>query len=1162
MNRDLLVAVLAVLTDAIPRSALATAIRCWTEEKGQSLAEWLKQSGGLDDHRIHALECLASAHLKAHENDLRQSLSAWNAFELTQGVLTEIHDEALRTTIGASLGGSTTVPLNGGSPTGSTSWVLNPAPRSPDGERFERIRPHARGGIGQVWLARDCELQRNVALKEIQPCFAEREDQRARFVLEAEITGNLEHPGIVPVYSLGRSADGRPYYAMRFIQGESFSLAIKKFHEGRRAAEAETATRRPQWGVEFRHLLGRFLDVCDAMDYAHSRGVIHRDLKPANIMLGKYGETLVVDWGLAKVMGKDDVIPAAANGEFEPSMAGCSVTTSGDTQPGTTIGTPPYMSPEQARGDLDNLGYTSDVYSLGATLYELLTGQVPFPGKKLNEVVEKVLKREFQPPRAVDRSIPAPLEAICLKAMEEVPERRYSSVRQLAQDLEHWLADEPVAAYPERRLERFGRWLRQHRTATHAAAAALIGVTVVAITSATIIEGGRRREADARKEAEASFKMAQKTVEDYLTSVSENTLLKIQDSVDLRGLRQELLSTALKYYKSFVNQRGDDPNLRQQLANAYFRVGEITQEIDSRVEAIEAFHSARKIWEPLAAADPDDHELQSRLAACDLALGKQKGALGDLHGAMTSFNQARAILEPLAARYSDLAAYQSRLADCYSEIGIIQGKLQAGDRGLASLEKARAIQQHLIDRYPSETKYRQRLAEIINVLGFVYGKRLDNADAIRCFEEVQKICQSLLDHVTDGPKPVKLLDLLALSHYNIATIRVASGQFDLALDSLEKSLEYRSELAAAHPSVTKFRENVGKSFSEIADVQRQANQDDKAFSSIQSSIDILDKLVQSHPDQATHHGSLGRSLNTLGYLHDKLRHNSQAIPVFEKAVKEQELAISQSPDYDEFKVLRCVALENLGEQYVDLGQVDQALPYYRQAIQTRRQLFINHPEKLAYLLDLAEALCTLGTLERHAGDSTAARVSFEDAKRVLEGAGAATVDNPSLQIALGVVLVREAGVLADLKQPEKARAALDRAVKVLSETSAIAKDDAQRRDWLSEGLWELARILRDLKNSAEANSIDARRVALWQDRPTSEVVALALKQAGRAAMIGYGKTPIAPQAEAVRQLDRDEAASNLRLAFGRGFADIGSIRANPDAALLLLRGDVKSAIKD
>src|SRR5208283_3534697 len=167
------------------------------------------------------------------------------------------------------------------------------------GLRFTVLRPHAQGGLGAVFVARDEELRREVALKEIQERHADDPDSRARFLREAEITGGLEHPGIVPVYGLGQYADGRPYYAMRFIRGDSLHEAIDRFHK------ADVPDRDPgERTLKLRQLLDQFIDVCNAVAYAHSRGVLHRDLKPGNIMLGKYGETLVVDWGLAKIVGK------------------------------------------------------------------------------------------------------------------------------------------------------------------------------------------------------------------------------------------------------------------------------------------------------------------------------------------------------------------------------------------------------------------------------------------------------------------------------------------------------------------------------------------------------------------------------------------------------------------------------------------------------------------------------------------------------------------------------------------------------------------------------------------------------------------------------------------------------------------------------------------
>ena len=422
-----------------------------------------------------------------------------------------------------------------------------------NGQRFRVLRPHAQGGLGVVFVALDAELNREVALKQILDQHADDATSRSRFVVEAQITGGLEHPGIVPVYGLGHDGDGRPYYAMRFIRGDSLKDAIDRFHQrrtiqlpvplagvgkGGEAARAPAVSR----DLELRKLLRRFLDVCNAIEYAHIRGVIHRDIKPANIIVGKYGETLVVDWGLAKAISRVEPATESVERLLTPSLAGMA---SAVTIPGSTLGTPAYMSPEQADGRLDRLGPWSDVYSLGATLYCLLTGRPPFEGDSVRAVLGAVRKGEFAQPRKLDPAIDKALEAVCLKAMALEPADRYGTPRALADDIEHWLADEPVMAYPERRPERLGRWIRHHRTWTYAAVAAMVGVSLAATIGVVVVDRARRREADVRKEAEVNFNMALQAVDDYLTSVSENTLFKLQDSVDIRRLRQELLQFPL-----------------------------------------------------------------------------------------------------------------------------------------------------------------------------------------------------------------------------------------------------------------------------------------------------------------------------------------------------------------------------------------------------------------------------------------------------------------------------------------------------------------------------------------------------------------------------------------------------------------------------------------
>jgi eukaryotic-like serine/threonine-protein kinase len=467
-DRNLLFGINAVQNDFITRDDLIDAMNAWVLEKHRPLGEILVKRGALSPADWALLDQLIDRHIAKHDGDPARSLAAISSIaDLANALRQSIADPEIHASI-AHVSTESQHDPHGTRPPDTTDYV-------PAAIRYRKVRDHAKGGLGIVFVALDGELKREVALKEIKPEFADNLASQSRFLREAEITGALEHPGIVPVYGLGAYDDGRPFYAMRFIKGDSLKDAITAFHAD------TTLTRDPgARALALQKLLRRFLDVCNAIDYAHSRGVLHRDLKPDNVMVGRYGETLVVDWGLAKSVGRsgeDGYGPLP-----ESTLPYSSSSNLAETLPGSVIGTPAYMSPEQAAGRLDLLGPASDVYGLGATLYTLLTGRLPIADKDLSEILRKVERGEFPRPREASPWLDTALEAITLKAMALRPLDRYPSPRTLADDVERWLADEPVTAHREPWARKARRWARKHRTA--------VTTTAAAVAVAAILLGG------------------------------------------------------------------------------------------------------------------------------------------------------------------------------------------------------------------------------------------------------------------------------------------------------------------------------------------------------------------------------------------------------------------------------------------------------------------------------------------------------------------------------------------------------------------------------------------------------------------------------------------------------------------------------------------------
>ena len=443
--------------------------------------------------------------------------------------------------------------------------------------RYQLRREFGRGGQAIVWLAFDAHVGRELAFKQLLPSVMATR-AATRFLREARVTGQLEHPAIVPVYELGRRPDGTLYYTQKLVRGRTLHAALQAC----------------QSLADRLKLLPHFVDVCQALAYAHGRGVIHRDIKPENVMVGEFGETVVLDWGLAKVKAapvslEDRAAGGADRDSDEPVGGGAAP---GKTAAGTVLGTPMYMSPEQANGNLDEVDEQSDVWALGAVLFEILAGRPPFQGATAREVIAKVAREQVPDLKAICPEAPPELTAVVDRALQRERPRRYASARELAAEIEAFMTGGRVRAYEYGSLELFRRFVAKNKVLTAVSASAVLAL----LFASAVIE--REHRAATAHLAAAQVNLAEALIEK--ARGAEKTLQWPRAAAYYAAARIQRDSVSARWGQSFTERLAPRPAMR--IGTGQGAVWGVAALADGRI-ATGGDDGTLRIWDPTTGAE-------------------------------------------------------------------------------------------------------------------------------------------------------------------------------------------------------------------------------------------------------------------------------------------------------------------------------------------------------------------------------------------------------------------------------------------------------------------------------------------------------------------------------------------------------------------------------
>jgi len=953
MNTDqnLLFGVLALQLEFIDVQQFAEVCCVWAGSKESQIADLLVERGWIGVADRDEVQRLMERKVSRRQGDVRQALGDV-AGPQVRDVLHGVTDAEVDQTL------SHLEPVPGFVRVAETV-ALGQAEIS----HYTLSRVHDQGGLGRVWLAFDKNLYRSVALKEIRPDKKPSDQALRRFVREAQITGQLEHPNIVPVYELARDGErAYPFYTMRFVHGQSLGDAIEAYHKLRRSGEATE--------LQFQRLLQAFINVCHAIAYAHSRRVIHRDLKPANVMLGSFGEVVVLDWGLAKILDTPDELQGDLPEVEQPiERPGASVGV--ETLPGQVLGTPAYMAPEQALGKLDQIDVLTDVYGLGAILYRILTGLRPHPGRDSQERMRHATNAPTPEPRASDAGIPRALNAICCKAMSRERLKRYLSAKELAEDVQRFLADEPVTAMPDPWYVKAGRWARRHAQITVVTTAALV-VTNRARQAADV---ARTEETLAKQQALGWLREAEGLIDVMATGVSS----VLQNVGGAEGLRLQLLSKAASAYERFGEAKTDDADLLLQAGHAQMRLGDICRLMQEYDKSAAAYERAHDIYVNLLGQSLADAELP-----LDAALSLRK--LGDTRLDQRRYDQARQHLNDAQMLVAQ-AAPSARRHRQDVDLKVSWGLLERGNDNWEQAEQwfreaAKLTDRPAVASTTTAAEQGEELAQralVLSMLGEVLSRSGRRGEAIEC---LRTACQTSERLVRLDPSHPPHLEELAFSELCLAQGLILSGECVEEDALLRRAAQRFEDLIRRVADFPHLRENRAIVLTNRGLLHHRARRNPEARQLLDEAVAETQRLAASPQATPRQFELLAQAYTIRGRILRDLDLGTEADAEFRKALSLfTDVLIPSDAATSDYQRGVAVAGRHYAVQLERIGEGGEAEQEYTTAIRLLGELFAKDPQDLPTLDELASCHESLGDFYRR---RQAVEKAFPEYRRAVE----------------------------------------------------------------------------------------------------------------------------------------------------------------------------------